>query len=209
MINRHYGKNPEKFTGKLHEWGMNDFLDIQIPGEGKPWVKMPDSRSWSKLSLVQMAYGYELKLTPLQTLVLFNAVANDGKMLAPLFVKEIQHLGNTVKKIDARVINEQIASQEAIGKMQDMLKGVMEEGTGRRLRNPSYSSGGKTGTAQIADGSRGYGARRYQSSFAGYFPAENPKYSMIVVIRNPRNGYYGGSVAGPVFREISRYGVCK
>ncbi|MGO1521291.1 MAG: penicillin-binding protein [Sphingobacterium sp.] len=203
MINRHYGKNPEKFTGRLHEWGMNDFLDIQIPGEGKPWVKMPDSRSWSKLSLVQMAYGYELKLTPLQTLVLFNAVANDGKMLAPLFVKEIQHLGNTVKKIDARVINEQIASREAIGKMQDMLKGVMEEGTGRRLRNPSYSSGGKTGTAQIADGSRGYGARRYQSSFAGYFPAENPKYSMIVVIRNPRNGYYGGSVAGPVFRELA------
>src|SRR5690606_21361520 len=203
MVHTHYGKHPEKFTGRLHEWGLNDFLGLQIPGEGKPWVKMPDSKSWSKLSLVQMAYGYELKLTPLQTLVLFNAVANDGKMLAPLFVKEIQHLGSTVKKFEARVINEQIASKDAISKMQDLLKGTMEEGTGRRLRSPLYSSGGKTGTAQMADGSRGYGARRYQSSFAGYFPAENPKYSMIVVIRNPRNGYYGGSVAGPVFRELA------
>lgn len=203
MVHTHYGKHPEKFTGRLHEWGLNDFLGLQIPGEGKPWVKMPDSKSWSKLSLVQMAYGYELKLTPLQTLVLFNAVANDGKMLAPLFVKEIQHLGSTVKKFEARVINEQIASKEAVSKMQDLLKGTMEEGTGRRLRSPLYSSGGKTGTAQMADGSRGYGARRYQSSFAGYFPAENPKYSMIVVIRNPRNGYYGGSVAGPVFRELA------
>ena len=202
-IGNAYGKNPEKFTGKLHEWGMAKPLGLQIPGEANPWVKMPDSRSWSKLSLVQMAYGYELKLTPLQTLTLYNAVANDGKMLAPLFVKEIQHLGTTVKKFEARVINKQIASKEAIGKMQKMMEGVMVEGTGKKLRSPLYSSAGKTGTAQMADGSRGYGARRYQSSFAGYFPAENPKYSMIVVIRNPRNGYYGGSVAGPVFRELA------
>ena len=202
-IGTHYGKNPEKFTGKLHEWGMAQPLGLQIPGEANPWVKMPDSRSWSKLSLVQMAYGYELKLTPLQTLTLFNAVANDGKMVAPLFVKEIQHLGTTVKKFEARVINKQIASKEAVGKMQKMMEGVMTEGTGKRLRSPLYSSAGKTGTAQMADGAKGYGARRYQSSFAGYFPAENPKYSMIVVIRNPRNGYYGGSVAGPVFRELA------
>jgi len=202
-IGNAYGKNPEKFTGKLHEWGMAKPLGLQIPGEANPWVKMPDSRSWSKLSLVQMAYGYELKLTPLQTLTLYNAVANDGKMLAPLFVKEIQHLGSTVKKFEARVINKQIASKEAIGKMQKMMEGVMVEGTGKKLKSPLYSSAGKTGTAQMADGARGYGARRYQSSFAGYFPAENPKYSMIVVIRNPRNGYYGGSVAGPVFRELA------
>lgn len=203
MINTHYGKNPEKFTGRLHEWGMNQPLGLQIPGEANPWVKMPDSRSWSKLSLVQMAYGYELKLTPLQTLTLFNAVANDGRMVAPLFVKEIQHLGTTVKKFDARVINKQIASEDAIRKMQAMMKGVMVEGTGKRLTSPLYTSAGKTGTAQMADGAKGYGARRYQSSFAGYFPADNPKYSMIVVIRNPRNGYYGGSVAGPVFRELA------
>ncbi|MGV6944373.1 penicillin-binding transpeptidase domain-containing protein [Sphingobacterium kyonggiense] len=203
LINQHYGSNPEKFTGKLQSWGLNQQLGLQIPGEAQPWVKMPDSRSWSKLSLVQMAYGYELKLTPLQTLTLFNAVANDGKMIAPLFVKEIQHLGQPIKKFEARVINKQIASPEAIKSMQTMMTGVMNEGTGKRLKSPLYTSAGKTGTAQMADGSRGYGARRYQSSFAGYFPAENPKYSMIVVIRNPRNGYYGGSVAGPVFRELA------
>src|SRR5690606_27136218 len=97
LINQSYGKNPEKFIENLHSWGVGYPLGLQIPGEGKPWVKKPDSRSWSKLSLVQMAYGYELVLTPLQTLSIFNAVANDGKMIAPLFVKEIQHLGNPVK----------------------------------------------------------------------------------------------------------------
>src|SRR5690606_39480695 len=97
----------------------------------------------------------------------------------------------------------QIASAEAIRKAKQMMEGVMIEGTGKRLRSPLYTSAGKTGTAQMNDGARGYGPRRYQSSFAGYFPAENPRYSMIVVIRNPRNGYYGGSVAGPVFKELA------
>lgn len=203
LINTHYGDNPSKYTSKLHSWGLHEPLHLQIPGEGKPVVKTPKNRSWSKLSLVQMAYGYELLLTPLQTLTLFNGVANNGKLIAPLFVREIRHLGNTVERFEARVINKQMASSEAISKMQDMLKGVMTNGTGKRLVSPLYSAAGKTGTAQMADNSRGYGARRYQSSFAGYFPADNPRYSMIVVIRNPRNGYYGGSVAGPVFKELA------
>jgi len=203
LIHNHYGSNPSKYTSKLHSWGLNDPLGLQIPGEAIPLVKTPKNKSWSKLSLIQMSYGYELKLTPLQTLVLYNGVANGGKILAPLFVKEIRHLGNTVQKFDARVINKKMASEEAITKMQAMLKGVMVEGTGKNLASPLYTSAGKTGTAQMADGRRGYGARRYQSSFAGYFPAENPKYSMIVVIRNPRNGYYGGAVAGPVFKELA------
>lgn len=203
LINIHYGDNPSKYTSKLHSWGLNDLLGLQIPGEASPIVKTPKSKSWSKLSLVQMAYGYEMKLTPLQTLTLYNGVANGGKMIAPLFVKEIRHLGNTVEKFEARVINKQMASKEAIGKMQTMLRSVMVDGTGKRLASQLYTSSGKTGTAQMADDHRGYGARRYQSSFAGYFPAENPKYSMIVVIRNPRNGYYGGTVAGPVFKELA------
>jgi cell division protein FtsI (penicillin-binding protein 3) len=203
LINTYYGEQPAKFTSKLHSWGLNEPLGLQIPGEAAPIVKSPKAKSWSKLSLIQMSYGYELKLTPLQTLALYNAVANDGKMLAPLFVKEIQHLGNTIQRFDARVINKQVVSKEALGKVRGMLEGVMTEGTGKRLASPLYTSAGKTGTAQMADDSRGYGARRYQSSFAGYFPADNPKYSMIVVIRNPRNGYYGGSVAGPVFKELA------
>ncbi len=203
MINIHYGSKPEKYTGKLHQFGLAEPLGLQIPGEVKPWVKMPDSKTWSKLSLVQMAYGYELRLTPLQTLMLYNAVANDGKLIAPLFVKEIRHLGNTVQKFEARVINKQIASKQAISKAQALLTGVMTDGTGRKLSSPLYTSAGKTGTAQMNDGAKGYGARRYQSSFAGYFPATNPKYSMIVVIRNPRRGYYGGAIAGPVFKELA------
>lgn len=203
LINIHYGDKPAKYTAKLHHFGLGESLGLQIPGEATPWVKTPESRTWSKLSLVQMAYGYELRLTPLQTLALYNAVANDGKLLAPLFVKEIRHLGNTVERFEAKVINKQIASKEAIQKMQDMLAGVMTEGTGRRLSSPLYTSGGKTGTAQMNDGAKGYGARRYQSSFAGYFPAEDPKYSIIVVIRNPRKGYYGGTTAGPVFKELA------
>ena len=203
LINTHYGDNPSKFTSKLHSWGLQEPLHLQIPGEGIPVVKTPKSKSWSKLSLVQMAYGYELLLTPLQTLTMYNGVANNGKMIAPLFVKEIRHLGNTVESFQARVINKQMASPEAIKKMQGMLEGVMLEGTGKKLTSPWYTAAGKTGTAQMADNARGYGARKYQSSFAGYFPADNPRYSMIVVIRNPRNGYYGGSVAGPVFKELA------
>ncbi len=203
LINTHYGSNPSKYTSKLHSWGLHEPLHLQIPGEGIPVVKTPKNRSWSKLSLIQMAYGYELLLTPLQTLTLYNGVANNGKLIAPLFVREIRHLGNTVERFEARVINKQMASPEAISKVRGMLEGVMIEGTGKRLTSPLYTAGGKTGTAQMADNARGYGARRYQSSFAGYFPAENPRYSMIVVIRNPRNGYYGGSVAGPVFKELA------
>src|SRR5690606_16987926 len=203
LINQFYGDNPAKFTSKLHSWGFHEPLGLQIPGEGIPVVKTPKSKSWSKLSLVQMAYGYELLLTPLQTLTLYNGVANDGKLIAPLFVKEIRHLGNTVERFEARVINKQMASKKAIAKMKGMLEAVMREGTGKRLTSPLYTAAGKTGTAQMADNHRGYGARRYQSSFAGYFPADNPKYSMIVVICNPRNGYYGASVAGPVFKELA------
>lgn len=203
IINTYYKNNPAAFTKRLHELHLNEPLGLQIPGEGNPLIKTPDSKSWSGLSLVQMAYGYELKLTPLQTLSLYNAVANDGKMVAPLFVKEIRRLGNTIERFETRVIDEQIASDATISKLQDMLAGVMIEGTGKRLRNPELPMAGKTGTAQMADGAAGYSNRRYQSSFAGYFPADNPKYSMIVVVQNPRNGYYGASIAGPVFRELA------
>ena len=203
IVNTYYKDNPAAFTKRLHGLHLNEPLGLQIPGEGHPLIKTPDSKSWSGLSLPQMAYGYELKLTPLQTLTLYNAVANNGRMVAPLFVKEIQRLGNTVERFDARVIDEQIASPSTIAKLQNMLAGVMIEGTGKRLSNPDLPMAGKTGTAQMADGAAGYRNRKYQSSFAGYFPADHPKYSMIVVVQNPRNGYYGASVAGPVFRELA------
>ncbi|WP_134089861.1 penicillin-binding protein [Olivibacter sp. XZL3] len=205
LIYQHYKENPSAFTDRLYAMHLNEPLGLQIPGEGQPLIKTPKSRSWSGLTLPQMAYGYELKMTPLQMLTLYNAVANDGKMIAPLFVKEIRRLGNTIEKFEARVINEKIASDQTIAKMKGMLEGVVEEGTAKQLKNSLFKMAGKTGTAQMADGAAGYKTkRRYQGSFAGYFPADNPKYSMIVVVQNPRKGgYYATTVAAPVFKEIA------
>jgi cell division protein FtsI (penicillin-binding protein 3) len=179
---------------------------LQIPGERSPVIKNPKNRSWNnKQSLPQMAYGYEMDITPLQMLAFYNAVANDGKYIAPIFVREIRRLGNTVEQFKARVINEKIVSDQTIRKAQALLEGVVLEGTGKGLASPLYRIAGKTGTAQVADANKGYKAdKKYQASFCGYFPADNPKYSLIVVVNNPRKGtYYAASVAGPVFREIA------
>lgn len=152
-----------------------------------------------------MAYGYEMQITPLQMLAFYNAVANDGRYIAPIFVREIRRLGNTVELFKARVINEKIVSDITIKKAQALLEGVVTEGTGKGLASPLYRIAGKTGTAQVADANKGYQVdKKYQASFCGYFPADNPKYSLIVVVNNPRKGtYYAASVAGPVFREIA------
>lgn len=205
MIYKYYKDNPAAYTQKLHDLHLGEIQGLQIPGEGKPLIKTPESRSWSGLSLPQMAYGYELKITPLQMLVLYNAIANNGKMIAPLFVNEVRKLGNTVETFKARVINEQVCSEETLADLKQMLEGVVSEGTGKNLNNPLYKIAGKTGTAQVANGALGYrGKRIYQTSFCGYFPANNPKYSMMVMIQNPTKGsYYAADVSGPVFREIA------
>ena len=151
-----------------------------------------------------MAYGYEMQLTPLHMLAFYNAIANDGKLISPIFVKEIRKLGNPIEQFEAKVINDQIASEETISKIQDLLEGVVTEGTGKSLASKYFPIAGKTGTAQVADGNKGYRAKRqYQSSFCGYFPADNPKYSLIVVINDPKGAYYAAAVAGPPFKEIA------
>lgn len=205
LIYTHYKDNPAEFTKHLRRLHLNEKLGLQFPGEGSPLIKTPESKSWSKLSLTQISYGYELLMTPLQMLTFYNAIANDGKMIAPLFVREIRRLGNTIERYQARVIDERIASAATIKKLQEMLVGTVEYGTGTVAKNSLFEVAGKTGTAQMADGAAGYrGNVRYQASFAGYFPANKPKYSMIVVIQNPRNGYYAATVAGPVFNEIAQ-----
>jgi cell division protein FtsI (penicillin-binding protein 3) len=200
-----YKDNPSRFTSGLRALHLNDKLGLQISGEGAPLIKTPESKSWSGLTLPQMAYGYELKMSPIQILTLYNAVANNGKMIAPLFVHEIRRLGNTVELFKARTIKDKICSDKTLGLMRELLEGVVEEGTASAIKNPLYKIAGKTGTAQVADGANGYrGKRQYQASFCGYFPADNPKYSMIVVVQNPTKGsYYAASVAGPVFREVA------
>lgn len=206
LVNTSYHDNQSKFTDHLYDWRLNEKMKLQIPGEAQPVVKNPNNRSWNKnMSLPQMAYGYEMQLTPLKMLSFYNAIANDGKYIAPVFVREIRRLGNTVERFNARVINPKICSDVTLSKMKAMLEGVITEGTGKNIiKNPVYTVAGKSGTAQVADGNRGYKAnRQYQASFCGYFPADKPKYSLIVVINDPKNGYYGASVSGPVFREIA------
>jgi cell division protein FtsI (penicillin-binding protein 3) len=206
LVYQHYNNNPSEFTDKLYSYHLNERLGLQIRGEGSPVVKNPNSRSWNKYyTLPEMAYGYEMKITPLQMLTLYNAVANNGKMIAPIFVREIRRLGNTVEQFQARVINEKVCSDATLGKIRGMLEGVVTEGTGKNvIKNSLYSVAGKTGTAQIANNAKGYGAKTYQASFCGYFPANHPKYAMIVVINHPTTGdYLAAKVAGPVFREIA------
>ena len=207
LINTNYSQDPMKFTDHLYRWGFNEKMGLQIPGEAQPVVKNINSnKSWNKnMTLPQMAYGYEMQLTPLKMLSFYNAVANNGKYLAPIFVKEIRKLGNPIEQFKARVINEKICSDVTLSKIKSMLEGVVTEGSGRQIvYNPLYKIAGKTGTAQVADGNLGYKAKKqYQASFVGYFPAEKPKYSMIVVINDPIGEYYGSVVSGPVFRKIA------
>src|SRR6202012_5188950 len=207
FVTSSYANNPREYTDNLQNvLHLNEKIQLQIPGEAQPVVKNPSNRSWSKLTLPQMAYGYEMRITPLQMLTLYNSVANNGKMIAPIFVREIQRMGNTIEQFQARVINPKMCSDETLGKMKNMLEGVVLEGTGKNvIKNNLYSVAGKTGTAQIANGSSGYGVHKtYQASFCGYFPANHPKYSMIVVINHPTQGaYLAALVAGPVFRQIA------
>jgi cell division protein FtsI (penicillin-binding protein 3) len=206
LVNTAYRENQSQFTDHLYRWHLNEKLGLQIPGEAQPVVKSPKNKSWNKnMTLPQMAYGYEMQLTPLKMLSFYNAIANNGTYIAPIFVREVRRLGNTIEQFKARVINPKICSDVTLKKIQEMLEGVVSEGTGKGIiYNPLYKVAGKTGTAQVADGNKGYKAKKqYQASFCGYFPADNPKYSLIVVINDPKNGYYGAQVAGPVFREIA------
>ncbi|QEC50979.1 cell division protein FtsI (penicillin-binding protein 3) [Anseongella ginsenosidimutans] len=205
-INQAYKSDPDDFTDQLRSMGLGQQLGLQIPGEGRTRIKDPDDKDWYGTTLPWMAHGYEVLLTPLQLLTFYNAVANDGKMVKPLFVSEIQQNGQPVKVIEPEVINDQIASPETIEKAQELLKAVVEEGTAKRLFSTVYKIAGKTGTAVIADGANGYrqGKKQYQASFCGYFPADNPQYSMLVIVSSPsKGGYYGSAIAAPVFKEIA------
>ncbi len=203
-----YGNNPQRFTDKLYSMGINQPLGLDIGGEANPVIKNPkDSKSWSRVTLPWMSVGYEVALTPLQILTFYNAIANNGKMIKPLFVKEIQKMGKAVESFNPIVLKDSICSKATELKARSLLEGVVENGTGMSLKNSMYKIAGKTGTAQVAINSKGYSEKgnvSYKASFVGYFPADNPKYSCIVVINNPSKGaYYGGAVAAPVFKEIA------
>lgn len=203
-VNQAYKDNPKQFTDKMKTFGFNQKLGLDLKGEPSSYIPVPGDRNWSKIALPWMAYGYGILVTPLQTLTLYNAVANDGELVKPQFVKEIRDVNVSIKTFDKEVINPQIVSPDVVKKMQAVMKNVMTRGTGRLLNSADFSMAGKTGTAQMNYG-KAKGGMYYASSFVGYFPADNPKYSCIVVIHRPtKHSYYGGDVAGPVFKRIAQ-----
>lgn len=206
IITKFYEGREKDFIDRIYSFGLNKPLGLGFLGEADPYIKYPTDASWWGPSLAWIAHGYEIKLAPIQTLTFYNAVANNGVMVKPKFIEEVREDGFPVREFETEVINSSICSKTTLSKAQALLKGVYTHGTGRILKNPYYTIAGKTGTAVIANENKGYtrgGAKKYQASFVGYFPAEDPKYTCIVVIVGPKGKFYGGSVAGPVFRGIA------
>ncbi len=203
----HYQRNPAKFVDHLRKLRFDQPTGLGLLGETSPIIKRPGSRTWSSTTLPWMAFGYEVLVSPLQTLQLYNAVANDGKMMQPYLVNSIQESGITLKENSPSAVVDKICSDGTLRQLKECLEGVCAEGTAKSVfKNAFYKVAGKTGTALVANGNRGYADHIYQSSFAGYFPAGNPKYSCIVVIKNKPHAkeYLGAKVAAPVFREVCR-----
>ncbi len=205
IITSLFDSHPEMYVDHLRQMSLGKPLGIEIPGEGEPYLKDPsDKKYWYGTSLPWMSIGYELTITPLQTLTFYNAVANNGVMVKPHFVSEIREGGQTVKKFDPEVINPSICSPGTLTLVRSLLEGVVTNGTGRIVKDSAYKIAGKTGTALIADGAKGYEVKKYNASFVGYFPADDPKYSCIIVVNRPEAGkIYGAAVAAPVFKEIA------
>ena len=206
LITDNYKDHPEKFIDRLYSMGLNKTLDLPILGEGIPKITHPsDKKNWDGLDLPWMAFGYGVSITPLQTLTFYNAIANDGVMLKPRFLREVKDFDKSVEVFNKEIINPSICSKETAKKVQKMMQNVVEKkhGTAHNIYSPSFSMAGKTGTCQTEYWKE---SGLYISSFAGYFPVENPKYSCIVVIHKPDKeiGYYGNIVAAPVFKKIAQ-----
>ncbi len=207
IIDNGYSKDPDKFINRLKSWHLDQKTGVAIKGEGKPMIYGPGDKKWSKNALPSMAYGYNLRLTPLQTLTFYNAIANNGVMVKPRFIEEVRAWNEKVTAYDTEIINPKICSDETLNEIRQILKNVVKRGTAKSLYSPDFSMAGKTGTAQTEYWMPDWKSnRRYISSFAGYFPAENPKYSCIVIIHKPstKKGFYGADVSGPVFKRIAQ-----
>lgn len=205
LVEKHYKKNPEEYIERLYSFGLLDKLNIDIIGEPTPMIKSPSDEDWYGTTLAWTSHGYESKLTPLQILAFYNSVANDGKLLKPIFIEKIVGQNNKEILFHPQVIKSSICSRESVNKLQSLLEGVVKVGTAKRpFKGSLYEVAGKTGTAVTNYSASGVTKKKYRSSFVGYFPADNPRYSCIVVITNPRqNGIYGSATAAPVFRKIS------
>lgn len=206
-VYENYKNNPKQFVDRINSLGLNNPLGLSLRGEGIPKIPQPGTKNWNGLSLPWMAFGYGVEVTPLQTLSLYNAIANNGEMVKPQFVSEIKEWNKTIKKFDKQVINPKICSDETIKKLKEILKNVVKIGTAKSIYSSDFSMAGKTGTTQGNYAVNGGADKHYISSFVGFFPVEKPKYTCIVVVHKPStvNGnYYGADVAGPVFKRIAQ-----
>lgn len=206
MAAMHYSDNPNQFIKHLKKMRMDTVSGVDLRGERKPVIYKPGGRFWGPTTLPWMAFGYNLSVSPLQTTVLYNAIANNGRMMKPYLVSAVKEEGILLKQFEPVVTDEAVCSPQTLQQLQACLEGVCTAGTATALfKNAAYKVAGKTGTALVADGNRGYADKIYQSSFAGYFPAENPQYTCVVIIKNKAHApvYYGAAVAGPVFKEIA------
>jgi len=208
IIDKYYSANPEHFLERIYGMGINKPLNLEIEGGQDPRIKTPASKTWSVATVTWMAFGYEVELTPLQILTFYNAIANNGTMVKPRLVKCLKSHSQIVKSYKTEVLKPSICSKETLTIVKSMLEGAVTDGTAKNLKNDLYPIAGKTGTAVISQGAKGYknegGRKDYRASFVGYFPADNPRYSCIVVVSRPTGpSYYGAVVSGSVFKAIS------
>lgn len=204
LVTQYYSAKPEKLVERLKAMHLNEPLGLEIKGEGEPSIPSPNDKSWSGISLPWMSIGYGVLQTPMQILALYNAIANNGKLVRPKMVSTIKKRGEIEKEFPPVVLDERICSQKTIDQVKILLEGVVDNGTARNLKHANYKIAGKTGTTQIAKSGSYHKEKRYQASFVGYFPADKPRYTCIVVVDSPSKGtFYGSQVAGPVFKEIS------
>lgn len=200
---KHYQKKPQKFIDHIIDLGLNVKPNFDIPCSNYPVVISPKSNGWSGVALPSMSIGYTSQISPLQTLMIYNSIANNGKMMNPYLVKEILQDGKSINKIEPKAIKEKICSQETVKSLQSMLAGVVSRGTADEItKQCKFTAAGKTGTSKINE--NGKYIEKYNASFVGYFPTENPQYTIIVVINRPnKKEYYAAKVAVPVFIEIA------
>ena len=211
IIDKYYGSNPTKYVQGLYRIGIHEDLKLPLVGYHPPYIRMPDTKTkdrakyWSKTTLPWMSIGYETQIAPINTVAFYNAIANDGKMMQPRFVKQLVKDGQVIKEFEPVVLKQQIAKPSAIKTMQTILEHVVSHGLGRKAGSKSFKVAGKTGTAQIADqhGSYHSGITRYWLSFAGFFPADNPRYTCIVCIKKSGLPASGGGMSGVVFHHIA------
>ena len=205
IINNNYKDNPEQYTDRIYQMGLSKALDLELPYPNNLKMPIAYKKSWSGVTLPWMSIGYEMQLTPVHILAFYNAIANKGRMIKPIFVTSINKGNKIIEKFSTEVINPAICSKSTIDKVHELLVAVVEQGTAQNIKSDKYLIAGKTGTTVLNYSNRKKDeAKKYRASFVGYFPASNPKYTCIVVVSNPKKSkIYGGQIAAPIFKELS------